>query len=217
LTIADLNRMEARINVNENDVIRISKGDTAIIDVDAFSYTGQKFQGIVTSIANTANTKATQDAVTEFEVRIRLINESYADLMAERGGKPPFRPGMTTSVDIITRRVDNTLSVPLASVTTRSPSLMASNVNSDDTQTTTELVQPDDLKEVVFVNENGIVKMVEVKTGISDFDRIQILEGLDEGQEVVIGPYFILSKRLKEGDAVKKATTPQSMQNQSQN
>ncbi len=215
MTIADLNRMEARINVNENDVIRISLGDTAIIDVDAYSYTGQKFRGVVTSIANTANTKATQDAVTEFQVRIRLINDSYASLMAERGGRPPFRPGMTASVDIITRRIDNTLSVPLAAVTTRSPSLLASSQNTE--MTSSAITRPDDLKEVVFVNDNGIVKMVEVKTGISDFERIQILDGLTEGQEIVTGPYFVLSKRLKEGDAVKKATSPQTMQTQVQN
>ncbi len=219
MTIADLNRMEARVNVNENDVIRISLGDTAIIDVDAYSYTGQKFQGIVTSIANTANTKASQDAVTEFEVRIRLLNESFASLMAERGGRPPFRPGMTSSVDIITRRVDNTLSVPLSAVTTRSPTQLAAaeSGNVAPTTTTSTITRPDDLKEVVFVNENGIVKMVEVTTGISDFERIQILDGLTEGQEVVIGPYFILSNRLKEGDAVKKSTTPQAMQTQAQN
>ena len=118
LRIADLNRMEVRVDVNENDIIRVSVGDTAVIDVDAYSHTGREFEGVVTQIANTANDKASPDAVTEFEVRIRILNSSYQDLIAETG-RSPFRPGMTASVDIRTNKKDQIVTVPLAAVTTR--------------------------------------------------------------------------------------------------
>jgi HlyD family secretion protein len=199
MTIADLNRMEVRVNINENDIIRVSLGDTAIIDVDAYAYTKKKFKGIVTSIANTANAKPSQDAVTEFQVKIRVLNESYADMVAENQGKSPFRPGMTASVDILTLRKENVLSVPLSAVTTR-----AKDDSAEPAAGAT--VGRGETKEVVFVHEDGKVKMVEVKTGASDFERIEILQGLTEGQEVVTGPFFVLSRRLKDGDAVKKST-----------
>lgn len=190
LRLADLSRMEVRVNVNENDIIRISLGDTTIIDVDSYASTGKKFKGIVTSIANSANTKASIDAVTEFEVKIRIINESYAELISERN-KFPFRPGMTASVDIITQKKENVLSIPLGAVTTR------------EDQTLTNADGSTRGKELVFVMEDGKAKFREIKTGISDFDNIQILEGLTEGEELISGPYFVVSKQLKEGDAVK--------------
>ncbi|MGY6743439.1 MAG: efflux RND transporter periplasmic adaptor subunit [Cecembia sp.] len=190
LRLADLSRMEVRVNVNENDIIRISMGDTTIIDVDSYAATGKKFKGVVTSIANSANTKASPDAVTEFEVKIRILNDSYADLITERN-KYPFRPGMTATVDIITQRKDNVLSVPLAAVTTRDDRVTESPDGSSRS------------KELVFVMEEGKAKIIEIKTGISDFDNIEVLEGLSEGQEIVSGPYFIVSRQLKDGDAIK--------------
>lgn len=190
LRIADLSRMEVRVNVNENDIVRISLGDTTIIDVDSYAASGKKFKGLVTSIANSANTKASPDAVTEFEVKIRILNESYASLITEKN-KFPFRPGMTASVDIITQKKDNVLSVPLAAVTTREDQ---TNTASDGTSKN---------KELVFVVEDGRAKMVEIKTGISDFDNIEVLEGLEEGREVISGPYFVVSKQLKDNDKVK--------------
>ena len=190
LRLADLTRMEVRVNVNENDIIRINMGDTTIIDVDSYAATGKKFKGIVTSIANSANTKASPDAVTEFEVKIRILNDSYADLITERN-RYPFRPGMTATVDIITQKKDNVLSVPLAAVTTREDELIENPDGSSKS------------KELVFVLEDGKAKIVEIKTGISDFDNIEVLEGLTEGQEIISGPYFIVSRQLKDGDAVK--------------
>jgi HlyD family secretion protein len=199
LRIADLNRMEVRVDVNENDIIRVSVGDTATIDVDAYSHTGREFEGVVTQIANTANDKASPDAVTEFEVRIRILNESYQDLIEETA-RSPFRPGMTASVDIKTNKKSGILTVPLAAVTTREKE------QSDDQDGPS---QDDDSRkemlEVVFVNEDGVAKMTEVKTGISDFDNIEILEGVDEGIEVVSGPFLAVSKRLKDGDKIRKA------------
>jgi HlyD family secretion protein len=167
--------------------------------VDAYSHTGREFEGVVTQIANTANDKASPDAVTEFEVRIRILNESYQDLIEETA-RSPFRPGMTASVDIKTNKKSGILTVPLAAVTTREKE------QSDDQDGPS---QDDDSRkemlEVVFVNEDGVAKMTEVKTGISDFDNIEILEGVDEGIEVVSGPFLAVSKRLKDGDKIRKA------------
>jgi HlyD family secretion protein len=190
LRLADLSRMEVRVNVNENDIIRISMGDETIIDVDSYASKGKKFKGIVTSIANSANEKASPDAVTEFEVKIRILNESYADLITERN-KFPFRPGMTATVDIISQKKDDILSVPLAAVTTREDQIIEGEDGSSRS------------KELVFVNENGRAKLVEIKTGISDFDNIEVLDGISEGQEVISGPYFVVSRQLNDGDAVK--------------
>ncbi len=193
LTIADLSKMEVRVDVNENDIIRLSLGDTTIIDVDSYSNINKTFKGIVTSIANTANPKATADAVTEFKVKIRILNESYADLVAG-GNKYPFRPGMTASVDIITMSKDDVLSVPLAAVTTRPDQL--DTLADGSTK----------VREIVFVNDGGTAKMKFVKTGISDFENIEILEGISADEEIISGPYFAVSKTLKDGDKVKKGS-----------
>lgn len=193
MTIADLSRMEVRVDVNENDIVRLSLGDTTIIDVDAYSSTGKKFKGIVTSIANTANTKASADAVTEFKVKIRILNESYRDLV-KAGNRYPFRPGMTASVEIMTNAKNDAVAIPLSAVTTR------------ETHQDTLSGGTTKSKEIVFVSENGEAKIRVVKTGISDYENIEILEGLKEGDEVISGPYFVVSKQLKEGEKVKKAS-----------
>lgn len=203
LTIADLSKMEVRVDVNENDIIRLSLGDVTIIDVDSYSSIDKTFKGIVTSIANTANPKATSDAVTEFKVKIRILNDSYADLVAE-GNKYPFRPGMTASVEIITTSKDNVLSVPLAAVTTR------------ENEVDTLADGSTRIKEIVFVNENGIAKMRSVKTGISDFENIEILEGLTADDEIISGPYFVVSKSLKEGDRIKAAAAGDAKKEESE-
>lgn len=210
LRVADLNRMEVRVDVNENDIIRVGVGDTAIIDVDSYSYMNKKFKGIVTSVANTANTKISADAVTEFEVKVRILNSSYEDLLREKIMKTAFKPGMTASVEIITNRKDNVLSVPLAAVTTRSPE---ANGDSEDGEEGEESANEnpnqrsaprnEEIKEVVFVDNGGVATMVEVETGISDYERIEIVSGLEPGQKVVAGPYLVVSKRLKEGDNIK--------------
>ena len=206
LRIADLNEMEVRVDVNENDIIRVSEGDTAIIDVDSYTYTGKKFEGVVTAIANTANDKTSPDAVTEFEVKVRILNESYLDLQ-EQGTKYPFRPGMTASVDIVTEIKEKILGVPLAAVTTRNPNSLnegeEGNPENEEVSRKSSITETEEDIEVVFVNDNGVAKMVPVKTGISDYDNIEILEGLEAGQEVVTGPFVIVSKRLKEGDKIK--------------
>jgi HlyD family secretion protein len=209
LRIADLNKMEVRVNVNENDIVRVHLGDTAIIDVDAYSNSNKEFKGVVTLIANTAKDKVSADAITEFEVRILILSSSYQDLVKE-GIKFPFRPGMTASVEILTKTKSNVLSVPLAAVTTRNPddkgktegdgaSLAAPNNQEN---------KPEKKKEekiVVFVNSHGTAKMVDVKTGISDYDNIEIISGITDTTEVVTGPFLVVSKRLKDGDKVRQA------------
>ena len=194
LRIADLSQMEVRVDVNENDIIRIAMGDTAIIDVDAYSHMEKTFTGVVTAIANSANDNVSPEAVTEFEVRIRLLNESYQDLITA-GSQYPFRPGMTASVEIITNRKDNVLAVPLSSVTTRQVTT--------DTTTTASTLKDDNLAEVVFTFNAGIANRKEVKTGISDFDFIEILEGISSGEEIISGPFLSVSKELEDGSKVK--------------
>lgn len=194
LRIADFNQMEVRVDVNENDIVRVSLGDTVVIDVDAYSYLDVKFKGKVTAIANTAKDKISSDAVTEFEVKIRILNESFKDFMKEKGEGSPFRPGMTASVDIITNKKFNILSVPLGAVTTRAKKDSLSNKSFKD----------DELREIVFVNVNGVATIRDVKTGISDFENIEILEGLSLDDEIVTGPFLQVSKRLNDGDNIKK-------------
>lgn len=205
LRIADLNIMEVRVDVNENDIVRVHEGDTAIIDVDAYASQSKTFKGIVTLIANTAKEKLSADAITEFEVRILILRSSYEDLV--KAGNPfPFRPGMTASVEIITKRKDNVLSVPLAAVTTRNPEEKKEEQKPDEDNKQNASNQSVPAKKedrvVVFVNDNGVAKMVEVKTGISDYDNIEIESGLSDTSEVVTGPFLVVSKRLKEGDKI---------------
>ncbi|UII25301.1 efflux RND transporter periplasmic adaptor subunit [Fulvivirga maritima] len=203
MRIADLNKMEVRVDVNENDIIRVSLGDTAIIDVDAYSHLDKDFKGVVTSIANTANEKTTSDAVTEFEVRIRILNSSYEDLVKD-GNRFPFRPGMTASVDIITSSKSGVLAVPLSSVTTRDSDKKNSGEGEEEESASKSKPQgaKEEVKEVVFVNEGGVAKMREVKTGISDYENIEIVEGVKEGEEVISGPFLAVSKRLEDGKLI---------------
>lgn len=217
LRIADLNKMEVRVNVNENDIVRVHYGDTVLIDVDAYSNISKEFKGIVTNIANTAKDKLSADAITEFEVRILILQTSYQDLI-KQGNKFPFRPGMTASVEIITTRKDNVLSVPLAAVTTRKPDGVEESKENDNNNggnnrkpvvtDSKKVVEKKQDKIVVFVNEEGVAKMVEVKTGISDYDNIEILSGIADSVEIVTGPFLVVSKRLKEGDKIVQAKKP---------
>ncbi len=201
MRIADLSKMEVQVDVNENDIIRITVGDTAVIDVDSYSYKDKTFKGVVTHIANTANDKISADAVTEFGVRIQILNSSYQDLVKEEGIKYPFRPGMTASVDIITEVKKDILTVPLAAVTTRSEKDKNKRGGGDDDSSSDELGE-EEVKEVVFVMAEGKAVKTEVETGISDFDRIEIVSGVEEGTEVVSGPFLAVSKRLKDGEDI---------------
>ncbi len=193
MRIANLNNMEVIINVNENDIVHVSKNDTTIIEVDA--YLNHKFKGIVTEIANSATTDGVSaDQVTNFDVKISIIPESYKDLI--KPDKPfPLRPGMSASVDIQTETDYNILTIPIQSVTTRADSLLPDSIKSKGTT---------DLQEIVFVYNNNTVSIKKVKTGIQDDSYIQILEGLKIGDEVVSAPYTAISKKLTNNEKVEK-------------
>ena len=218
MRLANLNEMEVSVDVNENDIVRVHNGDTSLIEVDA--YLDRKFKGIVTEIANSANTTGvTAEQVTNFTVKIRILQESYADLMSENKGNSPFRPGMSATVDIQTKKAGNVMTVPIQSVTTRSDSSeykKESNhgggdegdgdiVVTDTKDKSDKAEKTIKVEECVFVmSADGKAKMVKVKTGIQDNDYIEIKSGLKEGEEVVSGPYSAISKQLSEGTAIKK-------------
>ncbi len=212
MRIADLTQMQVEVDVNENDIIRVAEGDTTEIDVDSYTYMDKKFRGVVTQIANTANPQASPDAVVEFKVEIKILNESFQDLLSEIKGPSPFRPGMTASVEIVTETKNGVLSVPLSAVTTRNPDKdkkfgQDGDDDDDNRVVTTSNKKPkkeEEKKEVVFVSVNGEAKMQEVKTGISDYDNIEILEGLKEGDVVISGPFFVVSKQVEDGDLIEE-------------
>jgi HlyD family secretion protein len=200
IRIANLNIMEVQVEVNENDIVRVNEGDTAYIQVDAFF--GERFMGRVTSIANSAIGEGMgTDQVTNFEVRIRMIQDSYAHLLQEETPHlSPFRPGMSATVDIQTQKVYGVITVPIQAVTTREkPSQQnddgeAENMDEADTRPL----------EYVFLYDDGLAKQVEVQSGIQDNQYIHIKEGLEEGQEVITGPYRLVSRDLTDGDQVIK-------------
>lgn len=212
LRLANLNEMEASVEVNENDIIRIHKNDTAIIEVDA--YIGKKFRGIVTEVANSANTAGMSiDQVTNFVVKIRMLRESYLDLVTTEN-PAPFRPGMSASVDIQTMRAANMITVPIPAVTTRSSDTTKTKEKFDEEENQDVVVKDEkeeklnstkkeEIKECVFVNRNGIAKMLYVTTGIQDNDYIEIKSGIKVGDEVISGPYGAVSKILKDGKKIK--------------
>ncbi|TPG66032.1 efflux RND transporter periplasmic adaptor subunit [Hymenobacter nivis] len=216
MRIANLNNMEVRVSVNENEVTNVNLGDSAEVEVDAYASRNEKFRGIVTNIANTAKDALTAEAVTEFEVRIRLLPESYRHLVRVVKGQTvvPFRPGMTASVDIITERKPHVLSVPLFAVTTRSDSAVATaegpggGSGMGRAGGTATLVGPKTspdkpaIQEVVFVVKDGKAVLTPVKTGITDSKNIEILGGVAAGTVVVTGPFRAVAKELKDGGRV---------------
>ena len=197
MRIANFNSMEVQVEVSENDILRVSLGDTATIEVDA--YLNEKFKGVVTEMASSAaNTGATQaltsDQVTNFIVKIRILQESYSALHDK---KMPFRPGMSATVDINTNTEKDIISIPIQAVTTREKEkgdstsvsqLGASSISADN-----------EFDEIVFVYEADTARMVKVATGIQDNEYIQILSGLEVGQEIITGPYSTVSRKLKNG------------------
>jgi HlyD family secretion protein len=207
LILANLNNMEVQVDVNENDIVKVKSGQKVLIEVDSYISMNRKFEGIVTEIANTANTTTSADAVTEFKVKIRILNESYKDLVDKKSKLSPFRPGMTASVDVITNRKDKILTVPLSAVTTRKPENKDEKPATTQTQSTAEKAKKnEEIQEIIFVFDPKTGKVIQrnVKTGISDFKNIEILEGLKEGEEVVTGPFVLVSKQLKDGQVVQK-------------
>ena len=212
MTVADMSVLEVRVDVGENDIVKVNIGDSADVEVDA--YNNRKFKGIVTKIASSTKSSSalsSSNDVTNYEVRIRLDKESYKDLTTKTF---PFRPGMNASADIKTRRVDNVLAVPITSVNARvkgSDKSIADkrkedekNKGKEEEMNETSQDSGDELEEVVFVLQtDGKVKKVVVKSGVQDINYIEVVSGLNAGDEIITGPYTAISKILKDGMKVK--------------
>jgi len=189
LRVADLARMEARVQVNENDIPRVKLGDTALIEVDA--YLDQKFKGIVTEIANSAKTTGVSaDQVTNFDVKILVLPQSYQKLV-DAGDKNPFRPGMSATVDIRTQSKPDILTVPIQSVTTRTDTTKIAGTPSQK-----------DIRTIVFVTDGKYALAKDVKTGIQDNSYIEILSGVALNDRIVSAPFSAISKKLSDSTLI---------------
>ena len=213
MRVANLDAMEVQCDVSENDILRVSVGNEVDIEVDAFS--GRKFRGRVSEIANTASNATTAsgqvnlttDQVTNFVVKIRIDAASYADLM--RGGRPPFRPGMSASINIHTNTVNDAVSVPIQCVTTRELDADIKKAKAEENKGLAEKAKKtglEPIKELVFIVSGDSVRQVEVKTGIQNTQYIVITEGLKGDEEVVSAPYSSISRKLKNGMKIQKVT-----------
>ncbi len=209
MTIADLTKMEVKVEVNENDIVNVEKADTANIQIDA--YQKRKFLGKVTEIASSANVSGlSTDQVTNFNVKILLLQESYQDLLGSNLHRYPFLPGMSATVEIRTETRRGVISIPIQAVTTRSASGIAKKgttqpVKEDQgenkTAEKTAIKEPEQF-EVVFVKRDKLARQVNVKTGIQDNATIEIVEGLNTDDEIVIAPYGLVSKILKDSTSI---------------
>lgn len=207
LRVANLNNMEVEVDVNENDIVKINVGDSARVEVDA--YLKKHFKGIVTSISNSASTALTANQVTNFKVKVRILRTSYLDLVV---GKPasfsPFRPGMTATVNIITKRKEKVFGVPISSVVVKSDTAAVKKLElEDDKSEASKMKSKSDKKyECVFVKVGNKAKIRIIKTGIQDDTNIEVTEGLKLGDEIITGPYTTVSKDLNSGDKVKTSS-----------
>ncbi len=189
LRIADLSRMEAQVEVNENDIPRVKLGDTATIEIDA--YTDNKFKGIVTEIANSAKTTGVSaDQVTNFDVKILVLPESYKALTNENNLNP-LRPGMSATVDIQTEIREGIITVPIQSVTTRT-----------DTTIVVQNLSDEVIRTLVFVTDGERALAKDVKTGIQDNSYIEIISGISEGDRIISAPFSAISKKLSDSTLV---------------
>lgn len=209
MRVADMKSIEVRVDVGENDITKVKLGDTALVEVDA--YNNRKFKGIVYKIANPITAAAGISSAAEvanYKVHIRLLTESYADLIQENAIFP-FRPGMTASADIQTKSKVNVISVPLNAVTTRDSDGQGKDTKVSSTSSSAADKAPakeEVLNEVVFIlQKDNKVKMIKVKTDIQDLNFIEV-SGLKVGDQVITGPYSIVSKTLKDGSLVKVVT-----------
>lgn len=193
LRIANLLRMEVEVEVNENDIVKVSLGDKTKINVDA--YPRRHFTGEVTEIANSADAELKADQVTNFKVKIKILPESYQDLIEGKSENySPFRPGMTATVDIITQQVTDALTVPIGAIVMKD--------KDDFKQETPSLENEDDKTESLFVYQDGKIILRQVETGIQDSKNIEITKGIKEGDKVVVGPYATVTRLLRDEQRV---------------
>ncbi|NTS39773.1 efflux RND transporter periplasmic adaptor subunit [Flavisolibacter sp. BT320] len=209
LRIADMNAIEVRVDVNENNIIKISIGDSADVEVEA--YNKRKFKGVVTAIANGGTRREAQsflsNDITSYEVRIRLLPATYADLYdSTRPRSMPFRPGMNARADIKTRKRENVLAVPVGAVVSKpkgAEETSAENEKEQEDFAAADAGFGQDLEEVVYViRQDGTVEKRVVVTGIQDINFFEIKSGVKEGERVVAGPYAVVSKTLRSGNKV---------------
>jgi HlyD family secretion protein len=209
MTIADLSKMEVKVEVNENDIVNVEKSDTANVKIDA--YMKRQFNGVVTEIASSANVSGTStDQVTNFNVKILLLQASYSDLLLSNPHRYPFLPGMSATVEIRTETRRGVISVPIQAVTTRAndgtskKDMDQPEVEVSGTDTKEEKAIPKDPEqfEVIFVNRKGLARQVKVKTGIQDNTNIEIIEGLKQDDEIIVAPYGLISKTLKDSTSI---------------
>lgn len=194
MRVANLHNMEVEVDVNENDIVKISVGDSVNVEVDA--YLKRVFKGTVTNIANTANTTTSADQVTNFKVKIHIEEASYKDLSESKPvGYSPFRPGMTATVDIITQTKKDAVAVPISAIIVKKKSEI-------DPKTPKE--EADKKQEAVFVLKDGKAELRAVTTGIQDNVNIEILSGVAKDEEIITGPYNVISKTLKNNEKVNK-------------
>lgn len=196
MRVANLASMEVEVDVNENDIVKVTIGDSTMVEVDA--YLKKEFKGVVTEISNSADGILTADQVTNFKVKVSIAEESYKDLVE---GKPeyysPFRPGMTATVDIITDQRKSAINVPISAITIKTDTTTTKQDSKSDMA-----ISNDEKFECVFVKNGDTAELRVVKTGIQDDSNIEIISGLVEGEEVIIGPYNVVTKTLKNGDKV---------------
>ncbi len=222
LRVADMSRIEVRVDVSENDIPKVKVGDSAVIEVDA--YNNRKFKGVVTKISS-SSTSALQQAtvststtdVTNYKVYILINPASYSDLVDSKTKRFPFRPGMSASADIITTKQENVLTVPILAVTTRDRNEKDAKAKSKEEadkkkaqgqeESTENALVDDEMEEVVFIlDPEGKVKKAPIKTSIQDNEYIEVVSGIKEGDQVISAPYNTINKILKNGMKVKVVT-----------
>ncbi|MFJ1431366.1 efflux RND transporter periplasmic adaptor subunit [Capnocytophaga canimorsus] len=194
MRVANLSSMEVEVDVNESDIVKVNINDRATIEVDA--YPKKNFEGRVTNIANTANATASVEQVTNFKVKIHIDEASYQALLTgKKQGYSPFRPGMTATVDILTTERNDVVTVPVSAIVMKS----IKEISKD------SLIKEKDDKrqEAVFVVKDGKALLKAVSTGIQDNTDIEILSGVEAGEQIIVGPYNLVSRILKSGDEVR--------------
>ena len=210
--IGDLSEMELRVRVVENDIVRLSLYDSAEISLESFP--AHKIKGVVTYIAHSAVEKTNPEAVTEYEVKIQLIRSSYTSLAQKTGKDTPLLPGMSASVEIITEVKENALSVPISAVTIQRSTQRRDSPQNKDNSNERERFRRDNARnepsteqktpqEIVFLYSSGKAEIKEVKTGITTRHFIEIIEGIEEGELVISGPFLVVSRRLRDQEKVK--------------
>ncbi len=205
--VADLNNMEVEVDVNENDIVKVALGDSTVVEVDA--YLKREFKGMVTEIANSAESVLSADQVTNFKVKVRILPESYKDLTE---GKPdyysPFRPGMTATVDVITNKKEEVIGVPISSIVIKTDTTGAKKASVKETASTSA-----EKFECVFIKNGDEAKLRVITTGIQDDSNIEITSGLSEEDVVITGPYNTVTKTLKSGDKIEVSSSKKEESN----